>query len=424
MMASLLPLLPWLIVMLVSMGSSAFFSASESALFYLRASDKLRMAKGTAGERMAVRLLATPDRLLAAILFFNLVSNILIFAVSSICALQIEKSEDFSAVAATMFAMGTLLFMIFFCEMFPKTLGVMAPLWLAPKVSLPLAILVRLVSPVLPLIQAINRVTLRVIWPRFRTENYLEPVDLERAIQLSSSDASIIEHEQTVLNNIVHLSEIRVDEWMRPRTQFEIFRPPVSLADLEGQVPAGGYLLVSEASSYEVAQAIRLDSHYQLPEHNLETLADRVLYLPWCATVADALEQMTKSEREVTAVVNEYGESIGILTVEDIFETIFSYAPSRSKRLLDRNPLHPISEGRWIVAGIMSLRQLARKLEVPIPPTHSVTVAGVIQEQMQRLAEANDECEWGPFHFRVVETGERGHLIVELTMRQTPEVGE
>jgi CBS domain containing-hemolysin-like protein len=123
---------------------------------------------------------------------------------------------------------------------------------------------------------------------------------------------------------------------------------------------------------------------------------------------------MSHRDREVTVVVNEFGETIGILTIEDILETVFVYSPSRSERLLDMPPLEQISGDTWRVSGIMSLRQLARRLEVTIPPTFSVTVGGVIQESMQRLAETGDHCNWGPFHLTVVEAPQRGSMLVEV----------
>ena len=58
----------------------------------------------------------------------------------------------------------------------------------------------------------------------------------------------------------------------------------------------------------------------QLDDDGLERFAEPVLYLPWCATVADALEKMSHRDREVTVVVNEFGDTIGILTIEDILD--------------------------------------------------------------------------------------------------------
>lgn len=249
----------------------------------------------------------------------------------------------------------------------------------------------------------------------------MEVNDLERAIEHSGNDAALIKQEQAVLQNIVRLSTILIEEWMRPRTQFVSFRPPVNLSDLDGVIPASGYLLITEEDSEEIEKAIRLDNQYQLNQDHLEQIAEPVLYLPWCATVADALEKMSHRDREVTVVVNEFGDTIGVLTIEDILETAFAYSPSRSQRLLDLPPLEQIADDTWRVAGIMSLRQLARRLDVVIPPTISVTVGGVIQETMQRLAETGDQCRWGPLHLTVIEVSQRGAMLVEVRIVESDE---
>ena len=416
MIASLLALSPWFVAMIVLMACSSFFSASEAAMFYLRPRERRAMASGNSGERTAVELMHDPDRLLTAVLFWNLVINILYFAISSICAINIDKDDQLGKSTAIVFAATSLLSLIFFSEMMPKSLAVLKPRLVARNVSIPLSWAIAIVDPLMPFLKSVNIVSRRLMFPGFKPEPYLEINDLEKAIEHSGNDAALIKQEQAVLQNIVQLSQIRVDEWMRPRTQFVTFRPPVSIRDLEGSIPASGYMLLCEPDSEEVEKAIRLDNQFGLPEENIERFAEPVLYMPWCATVADALEKMSHREREVTVVVNEFGDTIGILTIEDILETVFTYSPSRSKIILDLNPIHQIEEGKWVVSGMMSLRRLSRKLEVEVPETHSVTVGGVIQESMQRLAQPGDTCDWGPFHLVVIEAPERGNMIVELTM--------
>lgn len=411
-------LLPWLATMAVLMACSGFFSASEAALFYLQPKERRDMASGGPADKAAAALLETPDRLLSAILFWNLVINMAYFAIASIVALRMEENTGLGQAGAVTFAVMALLAIIFFSEMLPKSVAVLKPRELSGFVSLPLWWAVRIVDPLMPLLQSVNLISRRLIWPGFKPEPFMEVSDLERAIVHSGKGAgkgaAVIKQEQAVLQNIVQLSTIRVEEWMRPRTQFVSFRPPVKLVDLNGEIPASGYLLVTEQDSREIEKAIRLDNQYELDADNLEKYAEPVLYLPWCATVADALEKMSHRDREVSVVVNEFGDTIGILTIEDILETVFVYSPSRSARLLDLPPLEEIDEKTFKVAGIMSLRQLARRLEVEIPQTHSVTVGGVIQETMQRLAEVGDECEWGPFRFKVTEVAQRGSMLVQV----------
>ena len=427
-MNDLITLLPWLIAMVLLIVFSCFFSASEAALFCLRPRDRRAMRDGGRSEKAAYRLLGNSERLLSAVLFWNLMINITFFAISSVVAIKMERMEHLGQGAAIGFAACSLLGIIFFSEMLPKSISVLRPRMIATLLSLPLTAFVSVLDPVMPMLQGINLVTRRLFFPGINQEAYLDVGDLERAIEISgSSDETVIRQEQAVLQNIVQLSKIRIDEWMRPRTQFEIFRPPVQIEDLKGEIPRSGYLLITENENEEIEKAIRLDNHFNLPDENIEKLGEPVLYLPWCATVADAFKRLSHKEREVTVVLNEYGETIGILSIEDILETVFTYSPSRSKRLLDKNPIHKISDGKWIISGMMSLRYLVRELAQDleeldsVPETHSVTVAGVIQEEMQRLAEQGDQCDFGPLNFKVIEIENRGNVLVELTLNEPSE---
>jgi putative hemolysin len=410
---------PWLAAMSVLILASAFFSASEAALFYLDHRQRRRLAAGSRTERIAAALLADPERLLTAVLFWNLVVNLVYFTIVSIIALRIE--EESHPAKAGGFALVSLLVIIVFSEMLPKSLAVLAAGRLSAVVAIPLAAAVRLVAPVLPWFRVANVLSQRLFWPHFEPEPYLRVGDLERAVELSTRDRTLLEQEQAVLQNIVSLSEIRVDEMMRPRTRFRSFRPPVSLADLGGRVPPSGYLLVTEPDSDEVAGSIALKSLSSVPTGGLEHHAQPVVYVPWCTTVAEALETMQKTRRRVSAVVNEFGEMIGVLTIDDVLETIFSRTSSRSERLLKRIPIRPAAPGVWHVTGMTSLRRLVRHFRVERPSSKSLTVAGVVQEALEKLPEAGDECRWGPFRFKVLDIDAKGQLTVELTLPQPAE---
>jgi len=413
---SLIEVLPWLVAMVVLIACSAFFSASEAALFSLRQQDRRFLKAGSRTQRLAAELLDDPDRLLSAVLFWNLVVNMTYFAVVSIVGFRLETNATGGHSATFAFAAGSVLAIIFFSEMLPKTLAVTVARTLAPLFAVPLTVAVRIVDPLMPALRLTNLLSRRLIWPRFQPEPYLQVSDLERAIELSTSDAQLAEQEQTVLSNIVAMSDIRVDAWMRPRTQFLSFRPPVSLADLEGTMTPSGYLLVTEPDGDEVTAAIDLQNLVEIPSENLESTAFPVLYVPWCAAVADAFQQMRQTEHDVVAVVNEFGDTIGILTFEDILDTVFTHRPSRSGRLLNREPIEQIDDGVWEVTGVTSLRRLARYLAIELPHSRNVTLNGVIQETLQQLPTEGDSGRWGPFAFRVIEARGRAHILVELTL--------
>ena len=412
---------PWLVAMLLLIGGSAFFSGSEAALFYLRPSDMRRMIDGTTSQQIAAGLLRDPDRLLSAVLFWNLVINVAYFAIASIAALRISEHESGGNSFAAAFSLAALLTIIFLSEMLPKSVAVLSPRRIATIIAIPLAVAVRVIDPVMPLLRTVNLLSRRLIWPSYEPEPYIEVSDLEQAIQLSTTDAELLEQEQRVLENIVLLSETRVDELMRPRVQTETFRPPVTVEELRKRYPPSGYLLVTESDSDEVAAAVCLTDLSDVPAEHLEHKTEAVLYVPWCTSAAEALDEMENRDRDVTAVVNEHGETIGILTYDDILDTIFSSKATPSDRLLNRKAIVQVHPGLWHVTSMASLRRLSRYFEVDLPPTRNVTIAGVVQEELQRLPESGDECDWGPFHLRVLEAPRRGRILIELTRREVQE---
>lgn len=412
----LFELFPWLIAMAVLIAGSGFFSASEAALFSLRLKDRARLAAGGASQQMAARLLEDPDRLLSAVLFWNLVINMVYFAIVSVVSLRLERNPSVGISFPAVFAAVSLLAIIFFSEMLPKSVGVLINRKLAGWMGAPLAVSVRILDPFMPILRFVNLLSRRMIWPGFKSEPYLEVSDLERAISLSTTDAKLVEQEQAALRNIVLLSSIRADEWMRPRTQFRAFCPPVSLEMLNGEMTPSGYMLITEPDSEEVASAIHLKELFYVPKEHLEHHAEPVIYVPWCATVADALQVMQRKNRQVAAIVNEYGETCGILTFEDILDTVFNYSPSRSRLLLDQKPIHDLGPNMWLVAGVTPLRRLSRYLDLSLPASKNVTLGGVIQEQLGKLAEENDVCNWGSFRMKVLEAPQRGHMLIELKL--------
>jgi len=409
---------PWFLAMGVLTIASGFCSMSEAALFYLGTRERHRLSQGNRAQRVAVALLADPDRLLSAILFWNLLVNVSYFAISSVATLQMQRGGH-TAEAGT-FAVATVVLLIILGEMLPKTVGVMFAPSITTLLGLPLAALVRAFDPLLPLFRLANLLSQRVLWPRYRPEPYLHISDLERAVEFSTADTTLLKNEHAVLEGIISLSGIRVDELMRPRPRLRLFHPPVALDDLEGRLPESGYLLVTEPESDEVAGAVRLADLSTVPRENLERLAEPVVYAPWCTTVADALETMQRRSRRVAVVINEFGETIGVLTFDDILETILSRTASRSERLLKRVPIRQVAPGVWHVTGMTSVRRLVRHFDVQRPESRNVTVAGVIQEVLEKLPEPGDRCPWGPFVFRVLEVPASGQLLVELTLSPEP----
>lgn len=404
-------ILPWLAPMIALMILSAFFSGSEAALFSLRPRDRRTLSRAPGGGRVAVDLLGDPERLLSAVLFWNLAINMTYFAITSIIGARLESREP---TAAFLFTAASLVAIIFFGEMLPKSIAVLSPMRFSRFVGPLVAVAVRIVTPLLPAVRIANTAVRRLIWPAFRPERDLEVSDIERAIELGTGDAALAARERAALRQLMQLTETRVDEWMLPRRQLQLHRMPLQLDALAGGLPAGGYILIVEADSEEIVASIGVRTLRPSQMDNLSEATEPVIYVPWSATVAYTFDALQAADRHVAAVINEYGETIGVLTIDVILEGILRLHVGRPPDDSGDVNFEVVRPGVWRVSGMMSVRRLADYLNAPPPESRHVTIAGLMQEENERLPRTGDICRWDRFELEVVETSGRGQLRIEI----------
>ena len=401
--------------MLFLLMCSAFFGVSEVAFFSLSQTGRNALAgKGKLG-KLALRLLERPERLLNSILLGNLFVNLLFFTISAIITFRLNEHSGL----AWGMAFGSLLVMIIFAEILPKNIGVLAPQFFALLVCIPLSFIVWGLQPILPALSFAYLLSRRLFYPNFVPESYLRVSDLERAVELSGNDAALLKREQRSLQNIVSLSDMEAAELMRPRSWLKTFHPPISfeqiLLELGGTLPRSGYCLLTEPDSDEIISALCLT---RLTATSLETAWEEqfedVIYVPWSASVAEVFDRLQQTNRQVSVVVNEFGETIGIITIDDIIATLFTREHGRSRGLLDRRELILISNNRWQLTGLTSLRTLERKFGVSFRRYSSLTVSGLLRETLERFPRVGDVCPIETLLFQVINE-DGGDLTVYLT---------
>ena len=407
--------------MLVTLLLSMFFSLSEAAFFSLSSTDRKKMKEGNAVQRLAANLADKSEKILPAILFWNLLVNLTTFALSTVLSLQLQKNGHHAE--AGIVVVFVLLVVIVFCEMLPKDIGVLLPRFFTILLAVPLSIAVGLIKPALPWMNWINLLIRRLFFPNFQPEPFLQVSDLERLVELSRKDATLLRREQRVLQSIVHLSEVTAEELMRPRKMLKLYKPPVTLETLRQQPPPqNGFVFITEPNTDEIASAVSLARYAGTSddgEIHWDVDTSPVTYVPWSMTLAGVLDALLKQNNDVAAVLNEYGETIGVITIQDLTYFIFALVPSRTRLLLNQSPIREIAKGRWLVGGITNLRRLKRFFALDsLPPCDALTVAGILQEELERIPEVGDVCLWGPFQMTVLEKSPDDGLKVEIQVRK------
>ncbi len=371
-------------------------------------------------ERMAAQLLREPDRLLSAILFWNLLTNMTYFAVSIVVTHKFAASDHPAAAGA--FGVVSVSLIILLGEVVPKSLAVVFRRRWARTVSWPLAAVVRVLDPILPKLANLTRVARRTFWPHIKQEPYLNADDLERAVDASKLSPEIVRQERQLLHNILDLSAITVEEVMRPRGTYFWAKSPLSLKAFQREVPPGDYVAIYAKESDEIQKAVPLANFTHFPSKHLDDASEAVPYVPWCADLATTLQLLREQFSGMAAVVNEYGETIGIILEEDILDRVLLALPSRARRLLEREPILEISPGVYHIEGITTLRYLCKHLGMEYDPDQEdfVTVVGMMHEELEHLPAVGDSCQWRGYHVKVIEVIGRGRVRVRLS--KTPPV--
>jgi putative hemolysin len=420
--------LPGVLIMAALILMSGFFSCSETALFFLSRDQIRAFSSGTSSQRLVATLMADPDRLLTAILFWNLLINLAYFTAGFVVMHRLSH-DGYHRVAATV-AIGSLIGIISLGEVLPKSLAVAFRQAIAPPFSWPLALAQRTLDPVLPALGNTARALRRTFWPHIQREANLDPRDLEHAIDASAAMShDMLQIEQQVLHNILDLSEIRAEEIVRPRSHCVVVAPDEGFADLKRPASGLDYLLIQDPGEHHVRGAVPLDGITTEHSDRFGALGERVIYVPWCATLAYTYSELQRQYCGVAVVVNEFGEMLGIVTYEDILETMLTERPSRTRRLLKREPVIRIGHNRYHADGLVTLRYLASLLRVEFEPDgdEQYTIGGLFHDRLERIAKLDDVVHWNGWRLVVIDIQERGRIRVlieplpALSVVQPPE---
>lgn len=404
------------------LGLSALFSASEAALFSLTTTQRAQLDFNNRSEKAIEQLLTNPSQLLTCILLCNLFINITFFAVANVVSTWLTKTESWAGWSVA-FGFATVSAVILFGELLPKSLGVLAPLKIGRVVSVPMSFVMKVVKPIAIAMQWINDVCRRLIWPGLVPESVLETTDLERAIELSETDSKMIDLEKGILQNILQLSNIQAPDWMHPRSQFRCITLPANPSDItdwlelnreETQDEPHDIILVLSASDGEIVSTTTLESIHDAAAKNTTPHTSPALYVPWCASLASVLQLLQKQGLQAAIVVNERGDTIGVLFLDDIVEAVFA-SSSNAIDTMGRPSFAKTGEAKWEVTGATRIKQLERSLGIKLPESRDATIAGVLQSQLRRIAVTGDKVDWGHFTLLITNAPRRGEMLVQIT---------
>ncbi len=375
-----------------------------------------RAKQGARGAKLALSLLAKTDKLLGVILL----GNTLVAAAAATMTAVITKrlfGEGEGALALGTVAISFAL--LVFSEITPKVVGAAHADRLAPVVSYVLAPMLEIASPVVWFVNLFVQGLLRVLAIRPLDEANA-PLTQEELRSLVLEGQSLRGKHRAMLANLFDLDSVSVDDVMTPRNQIEA----IDLADkpaLLGEQLASSYHTLLPAYEEELdnivgiihlKQVVRLQQANEIDAAQLRTILRPPYFIPAGTPLLAQLQQFQATRQRLGLVVDEYGELLGLVSLEDILEEIvgeFTTQAPGGAEIFQRE-----ADGSVVVDGMASLRILNRKLGTDFPLDGPKTLNGLIVEQLGEIPDAGARVGLAGQAIEILQVQDRAVKVVKL----------
>jgi Mg2+/Co2+ transporter CorB len=399
---------------------SGFFSASETSMMALnrhRLSHLVR--KGNKSAKLTSKLLGQTDKLLGSILLGNTLLNVAAATLAEIIVLRLFGHDNSSALLAGSL---TITFAILvFSEIMPKVIAASH----ADRVALPssyaLAIIIKLFYPVVSIATAMVRGMLWLLRIKIQTDHSRHKLSMEelRSLVLESENFLPRKHQKMLLN-LVDLERITVNDVMIPRNQIEALDITTDPVELRQQIITSHHTLlpVYDGAPSNVIGILHIKRILPLLQETtfdaaqLREILREAYFIPSDTPLLKQLQQFQERQIRLGLVVDEYGELLGLVTLENILEEIVgdftTQSPSQTGKFLRQ------SDGSLLLEGSSSLRDLNRKLGLHLPLGEAKTLNGLILEHLQDIPEPGTSIKIGDYPIEVIQTQDRAVKVARI----------
>jgi Mg2+/Co2+ transporter CorB len=411
-----------LLVLLICLLLSFFFSGSETALTASSRATMLHLAReGEARAGIVTRLLEARERLIGALLLGN---NVAAIAASSVATgLMLSWFGDVGVFYAT--AVMTVLIVVF-CEVLPKTAAIDQPDRIALLVARPMSVVVRVLAPVLGAVHWLVRRMLAFAGFKIG-EN--EPMltaheELRGAVDLLHREGDVTKHDRDMLGGLLDLPDLTVADVMIHRTEVimvdaglppeqaveAVLAAPVTRVPLWRDTPEN---IIGILHAKDLLHALRA-ADGDAGKVDLAKIARAPWFVPEIRPLSEQLKAFRRRKTPFALVVDEYGEMMGIVTLEDILEEIVGDITDEHDVAVPG--VRPQPDGSVNVDGAVPIRDLNRVMEWNLPDEEATTIAGLVIHEARLIPEPGQSFTFHGFRFRVLRR-ERNRLTA---LRITP----
>lgn len=416
------------VVLVAMLFCSAMISASEVAFFSLKPS-QLKPIKGkkSEGKELIQKMLDSPKRLLATILIANNFINVGIVVLSTYLTIQLFNLSEFPILAFIIQVVVVTSLILIVGEIIPKIYASQKALKMARLMALPLQFLHKLFYPISSiLVKSTNFIDKRIT----RKGHQISRSELTEAIELTS-DKDVPEDERRILQGIVKFGDIEVSEIMKSRTDVVAINIEVKFHELLEIIRVSGYSRMPvfkdsfdkiEGVLYIKDLLLHLDKEINFDWQNLIRQA---FFVPENKKINDLLKEFQEKKIHLAIVVDEYGGTSGIVTLEDVLEEIVGEISDEFDATEDEVPFTKIKENLYLFEGKTMINDFCKVIDIDDDIFDEIkgdsdSLAGLILEMEGRIPKKGEQSVFRNFTFTIEAVDRRRikQILIEILPKE------
>lgn len=402
------------VALVILVGFSAFFSASETAFSSL---NQIRLkSRAEDGDSSAARVLAMAeqyDKLLSTILIGNNIVNIAAASIGTILFTQMLGAER----GATVSTIVLTIIVLIFGEVTPKSLAKEMPEKVATAVSPFLVLLMALMTPLTWLFTQWKKLLGHFV--HSGEADTITEGELMTMVSEAENDGELTDRESELIRSAIEFDDVEVEEILTPRVDVVAVEDDIPLEELAQTFAESGYsrLPVYHGTIDNIIGVVHEKDFYIARLKKATKIDDLVvptLYTTGSTQISQLLRTLREQHHHLAVVVDEYGGTEGIITLEDILEELVGEIWDEHDEVTE--DFRKQSDGSWLVSGSASVDDLYEELDLPEEEDiDSNTVNGLVQEKTCHLPKVGDRFTLGEYDGVVTRTAKRRVTEVRLT---------
>ena len=402
------------VALVILVGFSAFFSASETAFSSL---NQIRLkSRAEDGDSSAARVLAMAeqyDKLLSTILIGNNIVNIAAASIGTILFTQMLGAER----GATVSTIVLTIIVLIFGEVTPKSLAKEMPEKVATAVSPFLVLLMALMTPLTWLFTQWKKLLGHFV--HSGEADTITEGELMTMVSEAENDGELTDRESELIRSAIEFDDVEVEEILTPRVDVVAVEDDIPLEELAQTFAESGYsrLPVYHGTIDNIIGVVHEKDFYIARLKKATKIDDLVvptLYTTGSTQISQLLRTLREQHHHLAVVVDEYGGTEGIITLEDILEELVGEIWDEHDEVTE--DFRKQSDGSWLVSGSASVDDLYEELDLPEEEDiDSNTVNGLVQEKTCHLPKVGDRFSLGEYDGVVTRTAKRRVTEVRLT---------